>query len=164
MAVSDHVFHRFPSDLLIQVSATQLSLFLCVPFVLMATDRACEDAMRTSLPRSPPLSSNDDSRHGSGHDLDGMNGHPLRKYYGRKARCPSLKICTLRNADRSNSCSHDMNVPYGFTYLENTWGFCDSTYRDGAEFQCPHRTYMQVRDTCSLSIKCFRFGKILAYT
>ena len=52
VAVSDHVFHRFPSDLLIQVSATQLSLFLCVPFVLMATDRACEDAMRTSLPRS----------------------------------------------------------------------------------------------------------------
>ena len=27
VAVSDHVFHRFPSDLLIQVSATQF--FLC---------------------------------------------------------------------------------------------------------------------------------------
>ena len=39
VAVSDHVFHRFPFDLLIQVSATQLSLFLCIPFVLMATDR-----------------------------------------------------------------------------------------------------------------------------
>ena len=40
MAVSDHVFQRFPFDLLIQVSATQLSLFSCIPFVLMATGRA----------------------------------------------------------------------------------------------------------------------------
>ena len=40
----------------------------------MATDRACEDAMHTSLPRSPPLSSNVGSPNGSGHDLDGM-GH-----------------------------------------------------------------------------------------
>ena len=31
VAVSDHVFHRFPFDLLIQVSATKLSLFLCIP-------------------------------------------------------------------------------------------------------------------------------------
>ena len=31
VAVSDHVFHRFPLDLLIQVFATQLSLFLCIP-------------------------------------------------------------------------------------------------------------------------------------
>ena len=44
-------------SLLIQVSATQLSLFLCIFFVLMATDRAREDAMHTSLPGSPPLSS-----------------------------------------------------------------------------------------------------------
>ena len=72
VAVSDHVFRRFPFDLLIQVSATQLSLFLCISFVLMATDRACENAMHTSLPGSPPLSSNVGSPHGSGHDLDGM--------------------------------------------------------------------------------------------
>ena len=72
VAVLDHVFHRFPFDLLIQVSATQLSLFLCIPFVLMATDRAREDAMYTSLPGSPPLSSNVGSPHASGHDLDGM--------------------------------------------------------------------------------------------
>ena len=72
LAVSDHVFHRFLFDLLIQVSATQLSLFLCIPFVLMATGRASEDAMDTSLPGSPPLSSNVGSPHGSGHDLDGM--------------------------------------------------------------------------------------------
>ena len=38
----------------------------------MATDRACEDAMHTSLPGSPPLSSNVGSPHGSGHDLDGI--------------------------------------------------------------------------------------------
>ena len=124
MAVSDHVFHRFPFDLWIQVSASQLSLFSCIPFVLVATSRASEDAMRTSL---PGFSSWFWSR-------PRWNGLPLRKYYGRKTRCPSLKICTLRNADRSNSCSHDMDVPYGFTYLENTWRLSDSIYRDGTEF------------------------------
>ena len=72
VAVSDHVFHKFPSDLLIQVSATQLSQFLCIFSVFMATDRACEDAMHTSLPGSPLLSSNAGSPDGSGHDLNGM--------------------------------------------------------------------------------------------
>ena len=71
VAVSDHVFHRFPS-----VSCAkclkQLSLFSCISFVLMATDRACEDAAHTTLPRSLPLSSNVDSPNGSGSDLDGM--------------------------------------------------------------------------------------------
>ena len=62
----------FPFDLLIQVSATQLSLFSCILSVLMAADRACEDSMRTSLPVPPPLSSNVGSPDGSGHDLDGM--------------------------------------------------------------------------------------------
>ena len=38
----------------------------------MAIDRACEDAMHTSLPGSPLLSSNVDSPLGSGDDLDGM--------------------------------------------------------------------------------------------
>ena len=72
VAVSDYVFHRFPCDLLIQVSATQLSLFLCIPFALMASDGASEDALHTSLPGSPPLSSNVDPPNRSGHDLDGM--------------------------------------------------------------------------------------------
>ena len=81
-----------------------------------------------------------------------------------KARCPSFKICTLRNADRANSCSHDLYVPYGFTYHENTWGFCDQTCRDGTELQHPHCTSVQGRDICSLSIKCIRFCKILAFT
>ena len=72
VAVSDHVFHRFPFDLLIQVSSTQLSLFLYISFALMATDRASEDAVHTSLPGPPSLSSNVGSPNGSGHDLDGM--------------------------------------------------------------------------------------------
>ena len=38
----------------------------------MATGRASEDAMRTSLTGSPPLSWNVGSPHGSGSDLDGM--------------------------------------------------------------------------------------------
>ena len=155
----------FTGFLLISGSKCLQPSFLCFRaslFVLFATDRASEDAMRTSLPGSPPFIFECwfSSRFWSG---PRWNGHPLRKYHGWKARCPSLKICTLRNADRSNSCSHDMDVPYGFTYLENTWDF-DSTYRDGTEIQCPHRTYVQVRDICCLSIKCFRFGKILAYT
>ena len=57
VSVSDYAFHKFPFDLLIQVSATQLSQFLCISFVMMATDRV-KDAMHTSLPGSPPLSSN----------------------------------------------------------------------------------------------------------
>ena len=52
----------------------RIILFLCIPFVLMATDRTCEDAMHTSLPGSPPLSSNVGSPNCFGHDLDGM-GH-----------------------------------------------------------------------------------------
>ena len=38
----------------------------------MASDRACEDAMHTTLPGFPTLSSNVGSLHGSGHALDGM--------------------------------------------------------------------------------------------
>ena len=38
----------------------------------MATVRASEDALHTSLPGSPPVSSNVGSPNGSGHDLDGM--------------------------------------------------------------------------------------------
>ena len=55
-------------DLLIQVPATHLSLFFCA----YSSDRASEDALHTSLPGSPPLSSNVRSPNGSGHDLDGM--------------------------------------------------------------------------------------------
>ena len=53
MSVSARVFHRFPFDLLIHVSATQLSLFFCIPSVVIATDRTFEDAMHTSMPGSP---------------------------------------------------------------------------------------------------------------
>ena len=161
VAVSDHVFQMFPFDLLIQVSATQLSLFSCTPFVLMATDRASEDAMHTSLPGSPPLSSNVGSPHGPGHDLDGMgtrSGNTMdekldafsHNLYTSKRR--SLKFLLSRHG-----------CPVWIPVSRKHWGFCDSTYRDGTEFQCPHRTYVQVRDICCLSIKCFRFGEILAY-
>ena len=74
--------------------------------------------MHTSLPGSPPLSSNVGSPHGSGHDLDGM-GTRSGITMGEKLDALLSKICTLRIADRSNSCSHGMDVPYGFTFLEN---------------------------------------------
>ena len=54
-----------------------------------------------------------------------------------------------RNADRANSCSHDLDVPYGFTYHEDTW-----IWR--LDLQRWNRTSvlsLQVRDICSLSIK-----------
>ena len=71
VAVSDHVFHRIPFDLLIQVSATQLSMFLCIPSVFMANDRTCEDAVDTSLLGSPtPLFSNFGSPNGSAADVE----------------------------------------------------------------------------------------------
>ena len=74
------------------------------------------------MPGSPPLSSNVGSPHGSGHDLDGM-GTRFGNTLDEKLDAFLSKICTLRNADRSNSCSHDMDVPYGFTYLETLGDF-----------------------------------------
>ena len=52
------------------MSATQLSVFLCIPFVFMANFRAFEDAVHTTLPGSPtPSSSNVSSPYGSASDL-----------------------------------------------------------------------------------------------
>ena len=107
VAVSDHVFHRFPFDLLIQVSATQLSLFLCIPFVLMATDRAFEDAVHTTLPGSPaPLSSFVGSPNGFLHVLEGtgyrartMEEKSTKSTYSYRFSCktrPELKIASRR--------------------------------------------------------------------
>ena len=157
VAVSDRVFHRLPFDL------RQLSLFSCIPFVLMATGRASEDAMRTSLPGSPSSSSNVGSPHGSRHDLDGM-GTRSGNTMDEKLDALLSKFVHFETQIAQIPALTDVDVPCGFTYLENTWGCCDSTYRDGTEFQCPHLTYVEVRDMCCLSIKYFRFSKILAYT
>ena len=78
VAVSDHVFHRFLFDLLIQVSATKLSLFLCFPSVFMANDRTFEDAIHTSLSGSPAqLSSNVGSPYVSAPDLERTVSLPI---------------------------------------------------------------------------------------
>ena len=142
---------------------TSFLCFLCVPFVLMATARTSDDALHTSLPGSPPLSSNVGSPHGSGHDLDGMGTHS-GSTLDEQLDALLSKFVHFEAQIAQNSCSHDMDVPYGFTYLENTWRFRESTHRDGKEFQCHLCTYVQIRDICCLSIKGFRFGKILAYT
>ena len=155
VAVSDRVFHRLPFDL------RQLSLFSCIPFVLMATGRASEDAMRTSLPGSPPLSSNVGSPHGSGHDLDGMGTRSgnildekldalLSKFVHFETQIAQIPALTTW---MSRVDSH----------ILKTLGDV-ATCRDGTEIQCPHLTYVEVRDICCLSIKYFRFSKILAYT
>ena len=133
------------------------------PFCVMATGRAGEDAMRTSLTGSPPLSSNVVSPYGSGHDLDGMGtrsgntmdeklGALLSKFVHFETQIAQIPAITTW---MSRMDSH----------ITKTFGnFCDQTYRDGTEFQHPHRSYVQVRDICCLCIKCFRFGKILAYS
>ena len=72
------MFHSVPFDLLIQVSATQFSLFFQrILSCVMATDRTFEDAMRTPLPASPtPLSSNLGSPNGSVPDLERIGSLP----------------------------------------------------------------------------------------
>ena len=121
VALSDHVFHRFPSDLFIQVSATKISLFLSIAFDLMAIDRACEDAMHTSLPGLPPLSSNVGSPNGSGHDLDGM-GTRSGGTMDEQLDAPSLKIVHFETQIAQILALTGMDIPYGFTFHENTWG------------------------------------------
>ena len=118
-----------------------------------------EDAMRTSLTGSPPLSSNVGSPHDSGHDLDGMGtrsgntmdeklGALLSKFVHFETQIAQIPALTTW---MSRMDSH----------ITKTLGeFCDQTYRDGTEFQHPHRSYVQVRDICCLCIKCFPFGKI----
>ena len=72
VAVPDHVFHRFPYDLLFQVSATQ---FCCFPLASMAH---IDDASDRPVPKSPVqfTSSTCGSLNGSGSDLDGMGTRP----------------------------------------------------------------------------------------
>ena len=104
VAVSDHVFHRFASDLLIQVSATQLSKFLCFSFVLMATDRTFEDAVHTTLPGSPAqLSSNVASPYGSTPDLE-KTGQPPRHDGGKINEIYLQLPLFLQNASRIENC------------------------------------------------------------
>ena len=38
-----------------------------------------------------------------------------------RSSMPFCQIFSFRNTDRANSCYHDLDVPYGFTYHENTW-------------------------------------------
>ena len=105
VAVSAHVFHKFPFDLLIQVSAAQLSLFLCILVVLMATDRTCGDAVHTTLPVSrAPLSSTVGSPYGSAPDYERtvsrsitMDAKSTKSTHSCRSSCktrPELKIAS----------------------------------------------------------------------
>ena len=156
VAVSDHVSQRFFVSFLFLVS----TLF----FGLLSQPRVV-DASGTLVLNSPMQfsSSNFGSLNGSGSDLDGL-GTRSGGTTDEKLDALLSKCVHFENEDRSNSCSHAMDVSHGITHLENTWGFCDSTYRDGTEFQCSHRTSVQSRDTCCFSIICIRLGKILAFT
>ena len=59
----------------------------------MATGRACEDAMHTSLPGSQQLSSNVGSPNGSSHDFEGM-GHRLIDAFCYHSRVDSQILTT----------------------------------------------------------------------
>ena len=99
----------------------------------MATDRACEDAMHTSLPGSPPLSSNVGSPHGSGEILWMKSSMPFSQNLNTSK--PQIAQIPALTGWMSRMDSH----------ITKTLGdFANSTYRDGTEFQCSHRTYVQV--------------------
>ena len=139
VAVSDHVFQWFPFDLLIQVSANQLSLFSCISFVLMAVQVKMQCALHCPARRLylrmlvllMVLVTTS------------MVWAPALEVQRTKNSMPfSQNLYTLKRRSLNFLLSrHGCPV---WTYLENTWGFRDSTYRDGTEFQCPHRTYVQV--------------------
>ena len=89
---SEHCGHRFLFDLLFQVSATQLSLFLCIPSVFMAN---AEEAVRTSLP-------------GSSLDLE-RTGNPLQ-HMRDNVNEMSLQLAQmplfLQSVSRFENCVH----------------------------------------------------------
>ena len=127
----------------------------------MATDRTCEDAMHTSLPGSPPLSSNVGSPHSSGHDLDGMGTRSgnttdekldalLSKFVHFETQIAQIPALT---AWVSRMDSH----------ITKTLGDFATRLAEMEKFQHLHSTFVQGRDIYCLSIKCIRFGKILAY-
>ena len=70
-------------------------LFAAFASVFMATYRACEDAMHTSLPGLPPLSWNVGYPNGSGHDLDGM-GHRSIDAQFKELRVILLPLAWIR--------------------------------------------------------------------
>ena len=61
-----------------------------------------------------------------------------------------------------NSAYYFMRDQPGTESAKRSW--CRKIELLACEFQRPHRTYVQGRDICNLSIKCIRFGKVLAYT
>ena len=115
-AVSAHVFH---SSLLVScslclhifASASCLNRPLLVHLAHRFPTHPCSSLLRILV-----------LFRGSGSDLDGM-GTRSRSTTDEKPQCLSFKFCTLRNADRANSCSHDLDVSYGFTYHEKHLDF-----------------------------------------
>ena len=105
----------FPFDLLIQVSATQLSLFLYIPSVFMVNDRTCEDAMHTSSPGSPtPLSSNFGSPDGSILDLDRVG---VRSAGSIEERIEAILARQFSQIEASLASIHMLDQ--GFTRFDN---------------------------------------------
>ena len=128
----------------------------------MATDRACEDAMHTSLLGSPPLSSNDGSPHGSGHDLDGM-GPRSGGTLDEKLDAFLSQIVHFE--------AQIAQIPAFTTWMSRMDSQIAKTLRDSASRLTETEqnfTALTARmckfETCCLSIKRFRFGKILAHT
>ena len=64
----------------------------------------------------------------------------------RMRRSTIFEVFAIDRGDRTNPNSYEWDVPYGFTYHEDTRGFHDQTCRDGTDFQHPHCTYVKSRD------------------
>ena len=114
------------------------------------------------IPPAQASSSNFGSPNGSGSDLDGM-GTRSGSTTDEKLDALLSKIVHFETQIAQIPPLTNWMSRMDSHITENTWGFCDWTYRDGTEFQHPHCTFVQGRDICSFSIKCIRFGKILAF-
>ena len=129
----------------------------------MATDRASEDAMRTSLPGSLPLSSNVSSPNGSGHDLDGMASRSTDEQL-KEIRELLLPLVPLARsvANFENHILLTSRVT-NIEQIVNTFFYQNGLIRrNGTELQLPHCTLVQSRRRYCLSFERFRLCKILA--
>ena len=121
------------------------------------------DGTNVPMPPAQVSSSNMGSPNGSGSDLDGMGTRSgsitdekldallskFAHFETQIAQIPSITNWMSRMDSHITKTLGDFAT--GLTEMEQN-------------FQRPHCTFVQGRHICSFSIKCIRFGKILAFT
>ena len=102
----------------LQVSTNQFSLFAAFAFVFMTTDRACEDALHFSFSGPPSLSSNGGSPKVVVTTL--MAGAPAPEVPWMWRTMPFFQYLYTSKLRSRKFLLSGLDVPYGFTYQENT--------------------------------------------